>query len=642
MRKVVKSMNTKRFIAILMIFAIMSAVCSNINMASAETGDTLFYMIEAEDGTLSGFTPVSDITAGKMRAVMSNSVNAELICNVTTAEADDSSWFVWVRAYSKDFGEKIVVSVNNKRFAIGDVYASSWKWHKISIGTTDENEFEININASSAGIYIDKLIITNNPEYKATGKVSEGLSSGSAINYYPANEAIAKYNYPEMRENNGSFYAEAEDGLLMAPMTIGEDETASGEKYIYATKGRLTEPESVMRPHCGFQFTVKEKGLYKVWIRYFTPTYTEKSTWVSIDGKNYKQFDTRITANWTWANTNSVYLAEGVHSLDIKYRQAGHRLDCFIITPDTKFSPSGQGSLPNEPIRPNVLSYAERIIPRAYVNGVEVTTSLKGKKVGDTLIIPFRNLCEKLGISFYLGDDYAVVFKGRNYLKVIENSNVAIVNGKSVPLVEPVERVKDEFMLQFDVLAKTFDIEYTIDSNNQIYCIDTSTNEVDWEQALENTEIEVYPGAMGASYSFEYPNENADIRVWYKLDGTKMWRDAFRPVYDNGKFLGSFGSLSENQKYIMKISVFEDGELKTFYKSWKGFSQESLYKTVYDFVPHEEGLHLVETYENISCYLDYTDPNSTCVTYYREKGTQEWKEAYELYNDKKIKRLSEN
>lgn len=624
---------------------------------------------EAEESSYQGFRIQNDVIDSGMQALRSVSSGASISLNTDKLIAEGEV-MLWIRAKGNRSSDRLSVKADGKLVKSLPVYSKSgYQWHKVSLGKSLRKN--ITITANGSGIVVDNYILTSEKDFVAAG-VSGMQSNAGGVEYYPENPRAAKLKLPTMRENNGSFYGEAEDAMLDG-MSVMEVETASGGLFAHAQSGTQTDPYLRDTPNLGFRFHVDKPGTYAVWVRYFTPLSGQKSSWISIDGKDFYRLDTKMTKQWTWKNTNKVNLAAGDHIVDIRYRQAKHRIDCVIVTPDLSFTPSGLGHLPGEEVRPNLLTYEERVIPRIFLNGSQVLTNTMGEKVGDTLVLPIRAFCEKLGYNFYVTDDYGAIYKDRDYLQMIEGQSNVIINGKKVAIGAPVTRQKNEFGVDFAVVAQFLGIDYTVDENNQIYCTYEADDEITWENTehLNNGVHIELTHSMSADYYYKCTPEDYDaVSVYYRQNGEVMWKKGYEPIYIDGALRGGFSGLREHGKYTMKMVLVKGSKVTVLYQSWQNIHEEYIYpyvpddyqgddpvvikrsfdnprlpiekeklRTVYDFIHHGDGLVLVPTYENISCYMDYQTEGTQCTVYYREKATEEWDEAYQLYNDKTNKQF---
>lgn len=643
---------------VLMMFTCFTAYTED-NALMAVTWENI--IIEAENGILSGgFDKILSKGASGGFAVASQSNSADSTASYSFDIPAETVCYLWVRAQSPNTGSDTSnISVDGGKHIVFYLKPSAdYSWRRINLGTLAAGMHTLTIQAKKAGQRFDEFIITCDKSYEPKGKVAAEEKSATDTNvqnitYLPANTKIEKEKLPVMRENNGSFFVEAEDGALISPMEIYTDETASNEKYISVPgTSRFTEPYSTVIPHAGYKFYVKEKGQYHVWVRYFTPASNKKSSWIGIDRQGYYQLDTSITPEWTWKKTHTLYLDVGVHSLDIKYRESGHMLDCFIIT-NSNYTPSGLGSLPGEELRPATLPYAERIIPRIHFNGITMESNVRGEKAGTTYLMPFAQLAEAFGATFTETKEYAIIFKGRDYIKVFDGERKVIINGEERKAGAPSKKVAiKSWLVDFKLLCDLFGGTYTIDENNQIYITYNGRYE-DEEITPENANSEEITiediGAHGATFSVDCSNPDAVVMAWYKNVGEHgfvrnqpqySWVRMFNPRFVNGKFYGSFSTTyNERQKFIIKVKVFDGPEVKTYYKYLQTIKIEDDYPDVYSFVPHEKGLYVIPTFENASVYLDYTDENYECDLKFREKGSTVWRQAYPPYKDKPIKQF---
>ena len=624
---------------------------------------------EAEASKHEGFRVQDDVIDSGLQALKSIKNSSKIYLDTENTFESGKMW-LWIRAKAFRMSDRISVSANGKLVQSLPVYfASGYKWNKVYLG--DISLSDVTLTANSNGIVVDSYILTTNEGFVASG-VTGREDSGGGGEYYPANPKVKKLKLPSMRENNGSFFAEAENGSLDG-MVAMEDETASGGQFVHSPSGSQTDPYVRDTPNLGFRFPVRKSGTYAVWVRYYTPKSGQKSSWISVDGRDFYKLDTKITPQWKWAKTNTVNLAAGYHILDIRYRQSKHRIDCMIVTPDLSFTPSGLGHLPGEEVRPDLLSYEKRVIPGIYLNDALVRANTQGEKVGDTLVLPVRAFCEKLGYNFYVTDDYGVIYKDRDYLQMTEGQSNVIINGEKVAIGAPVTRQQNEFGVDFAVVAKFLGIDYTVDENNQIYCNYENNDEITWENTKHlNNGIRIeLTHSMSADYYYKCAPEDYDaVSVYYRKNGEVMWEKGYDPIYLDGALRGGFSSLSEHGKYTMKMILVKDSKVTVLYQSWQNIHEEYVYpyvpddyqgddpvvikrtfdnprlpiekeilRTVHNFIPHGDSIVLVPTYENIGCYMDYQTEGTQCAVYYREKGTEEWEEAYQLHNDKTNKQF---
>lgn len=126
---------------------------------------------------------------------------------------------------------------------------------------------------------------------------------------------------------------EAELGRIEAPMTVASDAEASSGMYVYAAISYSGADE--------MDLVLAEAGYYEVWGRVSADGYGSDSFWVRIDGGADATWSIPIGL-WTWAPVTHpdgsgkpavqvYYLAQGLHTLTIRGREAGARLDAVEL-----------------------------------------------------------------------------------------------------------------------------------------------------------------------------------------------------------------------------------------------------------------------------------------------------------------------
>ncbi|HET6567949.1 MAG TPA: M56 family metallopeptidase [Rhodothermales bacterium] len=159
-------------------------------------------------------------------------------------------------------------------------------------------------------------------------------------------------------------WMEAEGARLTYPMQRGEQDRASGAKYAWV-------PDREDRGHgdAVFTFTVTQGGAYVLWGRAIGKDDDENSFFVSLDGGQEVVWDIpgrdpEATAKrWTWdpigareergAFTDPAVLSlkPGRHTVRVRNRESGARLDGVLVTNDLRYEPSGRRPLlpPSQP-----------------------------------------------------------------------------------------------------------------------------------------------------------------------------------------------------------------------------------------------------------------------------------------------------
>ncbi|MEM9895554.1 MAG: PKD domain-containing protein [Bacteroidota bacterium] len=138
-----------------------------------------------------------------------------------------------------------------------------------------------------------------------------------------------------------SIYLEAESGAVEAPMAVFGNEQASGGQYVMAPAGN--ESTGVPPAMGKVSLTVSlNAGTYKIWGRVITPTGSNDSFWISVNGENpYRWNSIGDHINWSWQPVHdsdngeqiiSWELEAGEHTIDFYYRESQAQLDEVYIS----------------------------------------------------------------------------------------------------------------------------------------------------------------------------------------------------------------------------------------------------------------------------------------------------------------------
>jgi hypothetical protein len=174
------------------------------------------------------------------------------------------------------------------------------------------------------GARLDKILVTN--DLSMTAADLETTPSGGEEN----------------------IWIEAEDGDIYAPMEIADDAAASAGGYVWAPEGDgnlYTSSKDGGRVE--YRFDVPTDGDYAIWGRVMAPDSASDSFYVRVDGSEMT-WHTRLSdnGNWTWdvvsqrnvnddrnaSNPLVYHLRAGTHTLTIKQREDGARLDKILVT----------------------------------------------------------------------------------------------------------------------------------------------------------------------------------------------------------------------------------------------------------------------------------------------------------------------
>lgn len=156
------------------------------------------------------------------------------------------------------------------------------------------------------------------------------------------------YSAPVMNTEDVKLWYEAEEGDLYNTFVVPEDSTASDGKFVWTPngKGNYWRP-SRQAGYAEYVFDAPVAGQYVFWGKVLATDIYNNSFFVFVDGDAYALWDTRRSKAWIWDqvsnrggdNPVTFYLEAGEHTLTIKQREDGTKIDRILITNDLNFLP---------------------------------------------------------------------------------------------------------------------------------------------------------------------------------------------------------------------------------------------------------------------------------------------------------------
>ncbi|MBI5364013.1 MAG: hypothetical protein HZA53_12590 [Planctomycetes bacterium] len=145
-----------------------------------------------------------------------------------------------------------------------------------------------------------------------------------------------------------TFQFEAENGAITSPMVSALDSTASNGRYVWAPSGAGNNSSATGTLGVdALTFNVTAPGNYYVWGLVKTPTVNDNQFWAKMDSGTYFNWTMPVTTVWTWDKVNDTAaqdpilwnLTAGSHTLRIRWREDGTKLDRVIVTSDPAYVP---------------------------------------------------------------------------------------------------------------------------------------------------------------------------------------------------------------------------------------------------------------------------------------------------------------
>jgi|GEM_PF-6256795 len=364
--------------AITLVALFMVVPISALKFDVREVSPYTYMWHEAESGELSGKMNVRShesssgykyVEAVGIEEIDEASKEDALTIRFRIAEAGE--YLIWGRILAPSRNENsFYVSVNDGEKVLWDTQgpdkemtAQVWSWDPVRSRSTSSEEggnpmafyFEpgwhtLRIFGREEGTGLDRILITNNLIYRPRG--NGGSAEASALDYV---------------------WIEPENGWLKDPMKKERDASASNNSFVWAGNSHSDgEGEAHMRFH------VEEAGDYVIWGRVLAPSTSDNSFYIRLDNGEELLWDVygpdknNTAQAWWWdqvrdretrkkAGLDSLVftLKEGWHTLALRSREAGTRIDRLLVTNDKSFIPEGWGTSPNELMPVNLWMEAE-------------------------------------------------------------------------------------------------------------------------------------------------------------------------------------------------------------------------------------------------------------------------------------------
>ena len=305
------------------------------------------FAFEAEDGDIHN----AMVTAGDNNAssgtyiLVPNGGGSNGYATYTFQVTSAGNYVVWGRVLAPNGSDdSFYVSVDGgSESAWATTMSTKWVWDKVShMGGADPvvynlatGKHTLTIKQREDGTKIDCVVITKNSSSAPSTSIFNGSPSTTT------SSSSSTSSPPVSTTESVNAEIEAEDGIMSGPMERVADNSASSGMYIWVRNGGGSGGSAK------YSFEVTKAGKYIIWGRVLAPNASDDSFYVSVDGGSESTWDTTISTKWVWdkvshrggADPVAYNLSTGNHTLVIKQREDGAKLDEIIITDDLNFTP---------------------------------------------------------------------------------------------------------------------------------------------------------------------------------------------------------------------------------------------------------------------------------------------------------------
>jgi len=146
-----------------------------------------------------------------------------------------------------------------------------------------------------------------------------------------------------------TFDLQAESATINSPMVRVTDANASGGEFLWVPNGTGTNSSTTSNSGAAaLTFDVTHADDFYVWALVQAPTTADNTFMAKLDSGTYKTWTLAASSTWTWDKVNDSgandplkwTLQPGSHTLRIRWREDGAKLDRVIITNNAAYVPA--------------------------------------------------------------------------------------------------------------------------------------------------------------------------------------------------------------------------------------------------------------------------------------------------------------
>ncbi|MHC4917379.1 MAG: PKD domain-containing protein, partial [Planctomycetota bacterium] len=227
---------------------------------------------------------------------------------------------------------------------------------------TDSFQWKVNDGEDDSNIATATITVTPGPE-PLTASASAAPTTGDAplAVSFSGSASGGAGGGGQFLESGGQVVMEAENFTGAGKRTDpnGYEWSAGSEGGVdYVTTPLPQGTNGLWTNACEVSYAVKisTAGTYIIWRRVFSPDGASNSGYIGVNGSQLAADNAGGYQAWKWIKDGSVSLVAGDHTVQLRRREAGYRVDRIVLTTDAGFSPSGVG--PAESARSGSYSYS--------------------------------------------------------------------------------------------------------------------------------------------------------------------------------------------------------------------------------------------------------------------------------------------
>lgn len=355
----------KKTISIIICMAMLTGCLSGlIFTAGAATAFNVNTLIECEAGKLNkdSVSTQKDKTASGSKYIIAE--GAERIDEPNMKKPDASwnikipaegSYTVYLKAYIPSGSNDSLHFWWDNGAAYTTVHPgenTDWKWIELGETQLKAGDMTFAITHREPGAYWDAIFVSDGSAQPPA--ITTSIGGGSSAAATATASGTGKLNPVKTIETkDGSVMFEAEDIVVdTGDVTIEKESGASGKSTVVLSLDDRNAPAATTPGGLEANIKADIKGTYNIWIKYVSTDGGTDSSWGSVGGASYKDTplppESSDAKDYHWLKYGTVTgIAEGAaFNFKIRARETGAKIDKFIITNNTSFTPDGEGRLP--------------------------------------------------------------------------------------------------------------------------------------------------------------------------------------------------------------------------------------------------------------------------------------------------------
>ena len=203
--------------------------------------------------------------------------------------------------------------------------------------------FDTHLRVDNRDLNLTAWPLMENPwtTYSQGGNMQLNFGSRSRQYIFGPNQWIVQTN--GLVETNRKLLIEAENFVRQkqrldsvgSNWTVGSAQAGfNGTGYVESGIAAIpTNNDFAVGAEISYDLVIQNPGNYDVWVRRYATNKNNNSVFLSIDGQKQGGIDNvQVFDRWTWEKLGKVAFDRGPHTLQLRRREAGYKVDSILLT----------------------------------------------------------------------------------------------------------------------------------------------------------------------------------------------------------------------------------------------------------------------------------------------------------------------